>query len=116
MDKCLLCQQAFISISFSASLRIISSLFLFWSLLGGGWSCSRLNLSFIQTEKNSEKINQQQKEQSRKKGLRSVGGVTFSVSLQLRPFPSCCGPHYESEAKCKSFSYESKFCLDNDKN
>ena len=23
-----------------------------------------------------------------------------------RPFPSCCEPHYESEAKCKSFSYK----------
>ena len=23
-----------------------------------------------------------------------------------RPFPSCCKPHYENEAKCKSFSYE----------
>ena len=29
-----------------------------------------------------------------------------------RPSPSCCEPHYESEAKCKqSFSFENQFCL-----
>ena len=25
------------------------------------------------------------------------------------PFPCCCEPHFESEAKCKSFSYEINF-------
>ena len=28
-----------------------------------------------------------------------------------RPFPSCCEPHYESEAKCKAFPMENEFCL-----
>ena len=26
-----------------------------------------------------------------------------------RPFPSCCEPHYESEAKCKAFHMKNSF-------
>ena len=28
---------------------------------------------------------------------------TANCELTNRPFPSCCEPHYESEAKCKAF-------------
>ena len=28
-----------------------------------------------------------------------------------RPFPSCCEPHYESEAKCKTFHMKINFVL-----
>ena len=31
------------------------------------------------------------------------------VSIGNRPFPSCCEPHYESEAKCKVFIMKISF-------
>ena len=27
----------------------------------------------------------------------------FHIKKPNRPFPSCCGPYYESEAKCEAF-------------
>ena len=35
--------------------------------------------------------------------------ITFQSDLCSRPFPSCFGPHYESEAKCKVFVMEISF-------
>ena len=35
-----------------------------------------------------------------------VDEVEPNAEVPNKPFPSYCGPHYESEAKCKSFSYE----------
>ena len=31
--------------------------------------------------------------------------------MDNRSFPSCCEPHYESEAKCKTFHMKISFCL-----
>ena len=35
--------------------------------------------------------------------------IIFPHGKGNRPFPSCCEPHYESEAKCKTFHMKISF-------
>ena len=37
------------------------------------------------------------------------GLVALEGRRENRPFPSCCEPHYESEAKCKAFHVKISF-------
>ena len=35
--------------------------------------------------------------------------VLWFLTFNNRPFPSCCEPHYESEARCKTFHTKISF-------